>query len=111
MRPLLHVADCEPKQLAATLERRFNARSCFANASFARGKKATPDDDPMVMTKFVSAVITGMGVFATSGSDREELYHVAMVAIRAFDKKPSVLASATDLTDPTIVPAVTAAMP
>jgi AcrR family transcriptional regulator len=46
------------------------------------------DDDPTALAKFVSAVIAGMGVFATSGSDREELRHIAMVAVKAFDKKP-----------------------
>jgi AcrR family transcriptional regulator len=45
------------------------------------------DDDPTALAKFVSAVIAGMGVFATSGADREELRRVAMVAVKAFDKK------------------------
>jgi hypothetical protein len=68
-----------------------------------------PDDDPTALAKFVSAVIAGMGVLASSGSDREELRHVAMVAVKAFDKKPSVLNTITDATEPTIVPAMPAA--
>jgi hypothetical protein len=46
-----------------------------------------PDNDPTALAKFVSAVIAGMGVLATSGSDREELRRVAVVAVKAFDKK------------------------
>jgi AcrR family transcriptional regulator len=63
-----------------------------------------PDDDPTALAKFVSAVIIGMGVLASSGSNREELRRVAIIAVKAFDNKPSVLKTATDAADSTIVP-------
>jgi AcrR family transcriptional regulator len=67
------------------------------------------DDDPTALAKFVSAVIAGMGVFATSGADREELRRVAMVAVRAFDQKPSV-SNPTNAADPTLIPAIPSAV-
>ena len=60
------------------------------------------DDDPAALAKFVSVVITGMGVFATSGSDREELRRLAMIAVKAFDKKPGVSNPTADAAEPTV---------
>jgi len=68
-----------------------------------------PDEDPTALAKFVSAVISGMGVLAASGSDREELRRVAMVAVKVFDKKPRVSTPTTDAAEPTIVPTMPAA--
>jgi AcrR family transcriptional regulator len=63
------------------------------------------DDDPAALAKFVSTVIAGMGVFASSGSDREELRRIAMIAVKAFDKKPSVSDATTHAAEPTTMPA------
>ena len=62
------------------------------------------DDDPTALAKFVSAVIVGMGVLATSGAHRDELREVAMIAVKAFDQKPSVSNPTPDAAEPTIVP-------
>jgi AcrR family transcriptional regulator len=61
-----------------------------------------PDEDPDSLAKFVSTVIAGMGVLATSGAHRDELREVAMVAVRAFDKRATVLNSVTDVGDPIV---------
>jgi AcrR family transcriptional regulator len=60
------------------------------------------DEDPASLAKFVSTVIAGMGVLATSGAHRDELREVAMVAVRAFDKRATVLNSVTDVGDPIV---------
>ncbi|MGJ5151935.1 TetR/AcrR family transcriptional regulator [Bradyrhizobium sp. HKCCYLR1023] len=47
--------------------------------------------DPAALARYVSAVITGMSVMASSGADREALAQVATVAIRSVEEQ-SVLA-------------------
>ncbi|WP_315759358.1 MULTISPECIES: TetR/AcrR family transcriptional regulator [unclassified Bradyrhizobium] len=41
--------------------------------------------DPAALARYVSAVITGMSVMASSGADREGLTQVALVAIKAIE--------------------------
>jgi AcrR family transcriptional regulator len=42
-----------------------------------------PSSDPAALARYVSAVSVGMGVMASSGSDREALRQVASVAVQA----------------------------
>jgi AcrR family transcriptional regulator len=48
--------------------------------------------DPAALARFLSAVIAGMGVLASSGASREQLREVALVAVRAFDPQSGVRA-------------------
>jgi AcrR family transcriptional regulator len=43
--------------------------------------------DPAALARYLSAVIVGMGVLASSGASREELREVALMSLAAFDKK------------------------
>ena len=43
--------------------------------------------DPAALARYVSAVITGMSVMASSGADREALAQVANVAIRSVEEQ------------------------
>jgi AcrR family transcriptional regulator len=45
------------------------------------------DADPAALARYLSAVIVGMGVLASSGASREELREVGLVSLAAFDKK------------------------
>jgi len=44
-----------------------------------------PSSDPAALARYVSAVSVGMGVMASSGSDREALRQVASVAVQAIE--------------------------
>jgi AcrR family transcriptional regulator len=44
-----------------------------------------PGSDPAALARYVSAVSVGMGVMASSGSDREALRQVAAVAVQAVE--------------------------
>lgn len=44
-----------------------------------------PTSDPAALARYVSAVSVGMGVMASSGSDREALRQVAAVAVQALE--------------------------
>lgn len=44
-----------------------------------------PTSDPAALARYVSAVSVGMGVMASSGSDREALRQVAAVAVQAVE--------------------------
>ncbi len=44
-------------------------------------------EDPAALARYLSAVIAGMGVLASSGSDRDELRQVALVSLRVFDER------------------------
>lgn len=44
-----------------------------------------PTSDPVALARYVSAVSVGMGVMASSGSDREALRQVASVAVQAVE--------------------------
>lgn len=44
-----------------------------------------PTSDPAALARYVSAVSVGMGVMASSGSDREALRQVAIVAVQAVE--------------------------
>ncbi|XUM22759.1 TetR/AcrR family transcriptional regulator [Bradyrhizobium oligotrophicum S58] len=46
-----------------------------------------PAADPAALARYVSAVITGMSVMASSGADREALAQVATVAIRSVEEQ------------------------
>ena len=46
--------------------------------------------DPVALARYVSAVIAGMGVLASSGSDRDELRQVALVSLKVFDERAGV---------------------
>src|SRR6202023_2357276 len=43
--------------------------------------------DPAALARYLSAVTAGMGVLASSGADRDALRGVALVSLKAFDKK------------------------
>jgi AcrR family transcriptional regulator len=45
-----------------------------------------PNADPAALARYLSAVIAGMGVLASSGADRDDLRELAMVAVKAFDE-------------------------
>jgi AcrR family transcriptional regulator len=57
---------------------------------FMRAKQEgdLPDDaDPAALARYLSAVIVGMGVLASSGASREELREVGLLSLAAFDQK------------------------
>ncbi|MCA6106576.1 TetR/AcrR family transcriptional regulator [Bradyrhizobium cenepequi] len=43
--------------------------------------------DPAALARYLSAVIAGMGVMASSGADREALRQVAAVSLKAFEEQ------------------------
>jgi AcrR family transcriptional regulator len=43
--------------------------------------------DPAALARYLSAVIAGMGVMASSGADREALRQVAAVSVRVFEEQ------------------------
>jgi len=45
------------------------------------------DADPAALARYLSAVTAGMGVMASSGSDREALREVAAVSLKAFEQQ------------------------
>jgi AcrR family transcriptional regulator len=45
------------------------------------------DADPAALARYLSAVIAGMGVLASSGASRADLREVALVSLRAFDER------------------------
>lgn len=54
----------------------------------AKTEHDLPDDaDPAALARYLSAVIAGMGVLASSGASRAELREVALVSLRAFDER------------------------
>jgi AcrR family transcriptional regulator len=66
---------------------------------FVRAKNAgdlAADSNPAALARFLSAVIAGMGVLASSGATREELRQVAVVSLKAFDEQPGVSRQASN---------------
>jgi AcrR family transcriptional regulator len=60
---------------------------------FVRAKEESdlaPDADPAALARYLSAVIAGMGVLASSGASRDDLRQIALVSLRAFDEQPGV---------------------
>jgi AcrR family transcriptional regulator len=51
------------------------------------------DADPAALARYISAVIAGMGVLASSGSNREELRQIALVAHKTFGEQLGVRAA------------------
>ncbi|UGX90106.1 TetR/AcrR family transcriptional regulator [Bradyrhizobium barranii subsp. barranii] len=49
-----------------------------------------PGSDPAALARYVSAVSVGMGVMASSGSDREALRQVASVAVQAVEAQSAI---------------------
>jgi AcrR family transcriptional regulator len=45
------------------------------------------DADPAALARYLSAVIAGMGVLASSGASREELREVGLASLAAFEQK------------------------
>src|ERR1700730_16647028 len=45
------------------------------------------ETDPAALARYLSAVMAGMGVLASSGGDREALREVAFVSLKAFDEQ------------------------
>jgi AcrR family transcriptional regulator len=71
-----------PFELAARrAENENQLRDRFVRAQAEGDLKATAD--PAALARYVSAVSVGMGVMASSGSDREALRQVAIVAVEA----------------------------
>jgi AcrR family transcriptional regulator len=56
----------------------------------------TTDADPMALARYLSAVIAGMGVLASSGATREELRQIALVSVKTFSGQPGVRAVAAE---------------
>jgi AcrR family transcriptional regulator len=48
------------------------------------------DADPAALARYLSAVIAGMGVLASSGANRDDLREIALVSLRAFDERAGV---------------------
>jgi AcrR family transcriptional regulator len=60
---------------------------------FVRAKEEgdlAPDADPAALARYLSAVIAGMGVLASSGASRDDLRQIALVSLRAFHEQPGV---------------------
>jgi len=60
---------------------------------FVRAKQEgdlAADADPAALARYLSAVIAGMGVLASSGANRDDLRQIALVALRAFEEQPGV---------------------
>lgn len=73
-----------PFELAARrAENEAQLRDRFARAKAEGDLK--PTSDPAALARYVSAVAVGMGVMASSGSDREALRQVADVAVQAVE--------------------------
>lgn len=73
-----------PFELAARrAENEAHLRDRFARAKAEGDLK--PTSDPAALARYVSAVAVGMGVMASSGSDREALRQVADVAVQAVE--------------------------
>ena len=62
-------------------------KTSSASALFAPRPKviSSRGSDPAALARYVSAVSVGMGVMASSGSDREALRQVASVAVQAVE--------------------------
>jgi AcrR family transcriptional regulator len=82
-------AENVPFELAA---RRAQTEDQLRNR-FIRAKNEgdlAAEADPAALARYLSAVIAGMGVLASSGSDRDGLRQVAVVSLKAFDEQPGV---------------------
>ena len=82
-------AENVPFELAARrAEAEDQLRDRFIRAK-AEGDLTT-DADPMALARYLSAVIAGMGVLASSGATREDLRQIALVSVKAFGEQPGV---------------------
>jgi AcrR family transcriptional regulator len=85
-------AENVPFELAARrAEAEDQLRDRFIRAK-AEGDLTT-DADPMALARYLSAVIAGMGVLASSGATREDLRQIALVSVKAFGEQPGVRAA------------------
>ena len=85
-------AENVPFELAARrAETEDQLRDRFIRAK-AEGDLAA-DADPTALARYLSAVIAGMGVLASSGATREDLRQIALVSVKAFDEQPGVRAA------------------
>jgi AcrR family transcriptional regulator len=85
-------AENVPFELAA---RRAEAEDQLRDR-FTRAKAEgdlTADADPTALARYLSAVIAGMGVLASSGATREDLRQIALVSVKAFGEQPGVRAA------------------
>jgi AcrR family transcriptional regulator len=88
-------AENVPFELAARrAEAEIQLRDRFVRAK-AEGD-LTSDADPMALARYLSAVIAGMGVLASSGATREELRQIALVSVKTFGEQPGVRAVAAE---------------
>ncbi|WP_454617442.1 TetR/AcrR family transcriptional regulator [Bradyrhizobium cenepequi] len=75
-----------PFELAAHRAQTENQlRDRFVRAKAEGDLKETADPD--ALARYLSAVIAGMGVMASSGADREALRQVAAVSVKAFEEQ------------------------
>ncbi len=75
-----------PFELAAHRAQTENQlRDRFVRAKADGDLKETAD--PAALARYLSAVIAGMGVMASSGADREALRQVAAVSVKAFEEQ------------------------
>src|SRR6266852_6189846 len=49
--------------------------------------------DPGALARYLSVVMAGMGVLASSGADRDALREVALISLKAFDEQSALKAS------------------
>jgi AcrR family transcriptional regulator len=85
-------AENVPFELAARrAEAEDQLRDRFIRAK-AEGDLTT-DADPTALARYLSAVIAGMGVLASSGATREDLRQIALVSVKAFGEQPGVRAA------------------
>jgi AcrR family transcriptional regulator len=64
---------------------------------FVRAKQEgdlAADANPAALARYLSAVIAGMGVLASSGANRDDLREIALVALQAFNQQPGVVRAA-----------------
>jgi AcrR family transcriptional regulator len=82
-------AENVPFELAARrTEAEIQLRDRFIRAK-AEGDLSA-DADPMALARYLSALIAGMGVLASSGASREDLRQIAQVAAITFGEQPGV---------------------
>ncbi len=82
-------AENVPFELAARrAEAEIQLRDRFVRAK-AEGD-LTADADPIALSRYLSAVIGGMGVLASSGATREDLRQIALVTLKTFERQPGV---------------------
>jgi AcrR family transcriptional regulator len=92
-------AESVPFELAARRARSEDLlRGRFERAK-AEGDLSA-DSDPAALARYLSALIAGMGVLASSHASRNDLREVALVSLKAFDERAGTGAAKGEAIDP-----------